>query len=118
MAVNGSRIQGDVVPGKFLAVERSWKGGDRIELEMEMPITLEAVDSKNPDTVALLRGPIALFAVGNIPERITRKQMLAATVAAQSSEDWIVKTDTSSLTLRPFATIMNEDYRLYQLVES
>jgi hypothetical protein len=87
-------------------------------MEMEMPITVEAVDTKNPDTVALLRGPIALFGVGNIPEHITRKQMLAATVAAQSSEDWIVKTDTSSLTLRPFATIMNEDYRLYHLVES
>jgi hypothetical protein len=56
--------------------------------------------------------------VGNMPERITRQQMLAATAFAQSSADWIVKTDTSSLTLRPFATIMNEDYRLYHLVES
>jgi hypothetical protein len=118
VAVNGSRIQSDVTPGKFLAVQRTWKDGDRIEMEMEMPITVEAVDSKNPNTVALLRGPIALFGVGNMPERITRQQMLAATAFAQSSDDWIVKTDTSSLTVRPFATIMNEDYRLYHLVES
>jgi uncharacterized protein len=116
--VNGSRIQSDVTPGKFLAVQRTWKDGDRIEMEMEMPLSLEAVDSKNPDTVALLRGPIVLFGVGSIPEHITRQDMLAATVAAQSSEDWIVKTGTSSLTLRPFATIMNEDYRLYQQVGS
>jgi hypothetical protein len=46
--------------------------------------------------VALLRGPIALFGVGNMPERITRKH----------------------LTLRPFASIMNKDCRLYQQVES
>jgi uncharacterized protein len=117
VAVNGNRIQSDLTSGKFLAVQRTWKDGDRIEMEMEMPITLEPVDSKNPNTVALLRGPIALFGVGNMPERITRQQMLAATAFAQSSEDWIVKTDTSSLTLRPFATIMNEDYRLYHLIE-
>jgi uncharacterized protein len=119
LAVNGSRIQSDLVPGKFLAVQRTWKDGDRIEMEMEMPLSLEAVDTKNPDTVALLRGPIALFGVGNIPDRITKKQLLTATAFAQSSEDWIVKTDTSSLTLRPFASIMSEEYRLYQqLVES
>jgi DUF1680 family protein len=118
VAVNGSRIQSDVTPGKFLAVQRTWKDGDRIEMEMEMPITVEAVDTKNPNTVALLRGPIALFGVGNMPERITRQQMLAAAAFAQSSDDWIVKTDTSSLTLRPFATIMNEDYRLYHLIEA
>jgi DUF1680 family protein len=116
VAVNGSRIQSDVTPGKFLAVQRTWKDGDRIEMEMEMPLSLEPVDSKNPDTVALLRGPIALFGVGNIPERITKKQLHAAAAYAQSSEDWIVKTDTSSLTLRPFASIMSEEYRLYQQV--
>jgi hypothetical protein len=28
---------------------------------------LEAVDDQNPNNVALMRGPIALFAVGEIP---------------------------------------------------
>jgi DUF1680 family protein len=118
LAVNGTRIESDVVPGKFLALRRTWKDGDRIEMEMHMPLTLEAVDGKNPNAVALLRGPIALFAVGKIPDRITRQELLAATALAQSSDDWMVKTDAAVLTLRPFGSIMNEDYRLYQQVQA
>jgi hypothetical protein len=39
---------------------------------METQLSLEAVDSKNSDTAALLRRPIVPFGVGNMPERITR----------------------------------------------
>jgi len=118
VAVNGSRVQTDPVPGKFLALQRTWKDSDRIEMEMEMPLTLEPVDTKSLNTVALMRGPIALFAVGSLPKKITRQQLLAAMTLAQSSEDWFAKTDTGNLTLRPFSSIMNEEYRLYQQVEA
>lgn len=118
VSVNGARVGSEVVPGKFLALQRTWKDGDRIELELHMPLQLEAIDGKNPNTVALMRGPIALFAVGNIPERLSRQQLLSATALAQSSDDWIAKADAGNLTLRPFASIMNEDYRLYQRVEA
>jgi DUF1680 family protein len=118
VSVNGARVGSEVVPGKFLALQRTWKDGDRIELELHMPLQLEAIDGKNHNTVALMRGPIALFAVGNIPERLSRQQLLSATALAQSSDDWIAKADAGNLTLRPFASIMNEDYRLYQRVEA
>jgi DUF1680 family protein len=117
VAVNGARVQKDVVPGKFLSIQRTWKDGDRIEMELHMPLQLEAIDNMNPNVVALMRGPIALFGVGNIPERLTRQQLLAATALAKSSDDWIAKANAGNLTLRPFASIMNEDYRLYQQVE-
>jgi hypothetical protein len=64
-----------------------------------------------------MRGPIALFGIGETPRRITRAQLLAATSMAQSSEDWVVRAEAGTLTLRPFAAIMNESYRLYQRVE-
>ncbi len=116
--VNGTKIENEVAPGKFLALQRTWKDGDRLELEFEMPLRLEAIDDQNPNNVALMRGPIALFAVGDIPSRLTRKQMLSVARVAESSDDWSVKTDTGTLTLRPFASIMSEDYRLYHRVES
>jgi DUF1680 family protein len=117
VAVNGRRAENAIEAGKFLSLQRTWKTGDRIEVEFEMPLRLEAVDDQNPNTVALLRGPLALFAVGDIPARITRKQLMAATVVAQSSDDWSAKTENGMLTLRPFAAIMSENYRLYQRVE-
>jgi DUF1680 family protein len=117
ISVNGNQQGNEVVPGKFLALQRTWKDGDRIDLELHMPLRLEAVDDQNPNTVALMRGPIALFGIGEIPPRITRAQLLAATSMAQSSEDWVVRAEAGTLTLRPFAAIMNESYRLYQRVE-
>src|ERR1700682_5535052 len=117
LSINGRHADNELIPGKFLAVQRTWKDGDRIEMETHMPLGLEAIDEQNPNTVALMRGPVALFGVGDIPPRITRKQLLAATAVAQSSEDWVVQTDAGSLVLRPFASIMDENYRLYQRVE-
>jgi uncharacterized protein len=117
VSINGRRAESELIPGKFLALQRTWKDGDRVEVEMHMPLGLEAVDDQNPNIVALLRGPIALFGVGDIPPRITRQQLLAATTIGQSSEDWVVQTDAGSLVLRPFASIMDESYRLYQRVE-
>jgi DUF1680 family protein len=118
LSVNGRAVENELTPGKFLALQRTWKDGDRMELELHMPLRLESIEDQSPNTVALMRGPTALFGVGEIPERITRQQLLAAAAVAQSSEDWTVKTDTASLTLRPFSSIMSEPYRLYQRVES
>jgi len=118
LSVNGRKVENELIPGKFLALQRTWKDGDRMELELHMPLRLESIEDQSPNTVALMHGPTALFGVGEMPARITRQQLLAATAVAQSSEDWTVKTDAASLTLRPFSSIMSEPYRLYQRVES
>ena len=117
LSVNGRRLENELNPGKFAAIQRTWKDGDQMDLEIDMPLRLEAVDEQNPNVVALLRGPLALFGVGEIPERITRRQLLAAVPVTQSSEDWLVKTASGDLTLRSFPSIMSETYRLYQRLE-
>ena len=117
VSLNGSRADG-LTPGKFLALQRTWKDGDRVEIEFEMTTRLEAIDEQFPNRVALMYGPLALFGVGEIPARITRNQLLAATRVASSGHDWQVRGDGGTLTLRPFANIMSESYRLYQTVES
>ena len=116
LEVNGKRIANELTPGKFLALSRMWKDGDRVEFEIEMPLRLEAVDDANPNTVALMRGPLALFAIGKGFPDVTRDQLLGATLSAQSSDDWTVHARGGTMTLRPFAAIKDEDYRLYQKV--
>ena len=118
VSVNGKKVESEVVPGKFLALRRSWKTGDRVEFEIGMPLRLEAVDPETPNTVALVRGPLALFATGSPAGKITRAQLLAASAASQSSEDWSVSTDSDKWTFRPFTAIGDESYRLYQKVGS
>ena len=118
VSVNGGRADVPAEPGKFIALKRTWKDGDRVEVEFEMPLRLEAIDDQNLNNVALVQGPIALFGVGDIPSRITKAQLLAASRVSQSSDDRTVRTDSGVLTLRPFAKIMDEGYRLYLRVES
>jgi len=116
ISVNGKRAQGDPVAGKFFELSRTWKNGDRVDFEIGMPLRLQAVDPENPQIVALLRGPLALFGVGNLPSNFSRAQLLAASTASQSSEDWLVQGDAGKITFRPFAAIGEEPYRLYHQV--
>ncbi|HUK47423.1 MAG TPA: beta-L-arabinofuranosidase domain-containing protein [Terriglobales bacterium] len=117
VSVNGKRTDAAIDPGKFLPLQRTWKDGDSVEVEFDMPLSLEAVDSDDPNNVALLHGPIALFAVGDIPQRLSRKDLISASAVSSSSDDWVARTDSGVLTLRPFMAIMSEGYRLYNRVE-
>jgi DUF1680 family protein len=116
VAVNGRKADGEVTPGQFFAVQRTWTNGDRVEIEMDMPLRLESIEPENPSVVALLRGPVALFAVGEGLEKPTRDQLLSATVSSRSSGDWIVRTDREPIVFRSFAAIKDEPYRLYHTV--
>ncbi|MGB6959998.1 MAG: beta-L-arabinofuranosidase domain-containing protein [Candidatus Acidiferrum sp.] len=115
ISINGKRAEGDPVAGKFFELSRTWKNGDRIEYEISMPLRLQQVDPENPQIVALRRGPLALFATGNLRSTFSRAQLLAA---SQSSADSIVQTDSGKIIFRPFDTIGDEPYRLYHKVEA
>ena len=117
VAVNGKRVDGEVVAGTFFAMPRTWKNGDRIEYEIGMPLRLQAVDAQTPQTVALLRGPVSLFGVGNLPAKFSRAQLLAAAAVSPSSGELNVQTDAGKVTFRPFSAVGDAPYRLYQTVE-
>ena len=117
VAVNGKRVDGAAEPGKFARVERTWKKGDRIEIEFDMPLALEAVDAQHPNLVAPVHGPLALFAVGGAPAKVQRAALMGATQASAGSTDWQVKTEGEPIALRPFTAIKDEQYRLYLNVE-
>jgi uncharacterized protein len=67
LSVNGKRVTQAVTPGHFATVEREWKTGDRIELDLPLTKRLESVDPRHPNTVALLCGPLVLFATTETP---------------------------------------------------
>lgn len=105
-------------PGEFLCLKRTWKNGDRIEIEFDMPTTLEAVDPEHPSLVAPVHGPLALFTLSQLPPHLTSKTLLSIKQAAKGSSDWQAQTDSGTLSLRPFQAIKDEPYRLYLPIES
>jgi DUF1680 family protein len=113
VAVNGKRILASPAPGQFACLNRTWKNGDRIEIEFDMPTVLEAVDPQHRGLMAPVHGPLALLSVGAIPEKVGERELLNVSQASAGSTDWQVKTAGGSLVLRPFAAIRDEHYRLY-----
>ncbi|HEV2273156.1 MAG TPA: beta-L-arabinofuranosidase domain-containing protein, partial [Acidobacteriaceae bacterium] len=117
IAVNGRPAAAGWKPGTFAELRREWKDGDRIEYTIDMPLTLEAVDPQHPANVALLAGPLSLFATSSLNGRFRRAQLLAARQSSSGSAEWKVPSESEPVVFRPFASISDEKYRLYQQIE-
>ncbi|HUA14285.1 MAG TPA: beta-L-arabinofuranosidase domain-containing protein [Verrucomicrobiae bacterium] len=108
-AVNGKRET--AAAGAFARIEREWKNGDRIDLELPMATRLEPVDPQHADTVALLVGPLVLFSIGESQPAVTREQLLAAKKMAQGL--WHVLTPNSPMKMVTWTTLGDQPYMTY-----
>ena len=112
ISVNG-KPQPAPAPGHFASIQRIWKNGDRVEIEFDMPTLLEPVDPQHPNQVAVVHGPLALFAIGAVPEQISREQLMKIRQTATGSTNWELETGAAKLSFLPFASIEDQHYRLY-----
>ncbi|HEV2325443.1 MAG TPA: beta-L-arabinofuranosidase domain-containing protein [Terracidiphilus sp.] len=115
VSVNGQRWSGGLHPGSFLRISREWKSGDTIEYSIGMTRRLEAVDAQHPNTVALLFGPLTLFALNSPGSRFTRPQLLAAELKDRS---WIANSAAAPVSFKAFPDVRHEEYRLYHEVSA
>jgi DUF1680 family protein len=59
LSVNGTAQTVEATPGSYVRIDRDWRTGDRVSVELPMTLHLEAMPD-DPNTVALLDGPIVL----------------------------------------------------------
>jgi len=111
ISVNGRRLQTGITPGTFATIHRRWDTGDRVELDLPMTLRLEPVDPQHPQTVALVFGPLVLFAITNAQPALTRAQLLAA--KRMDRRSWQVSDAGAPLKLLPFTDIGEEPYSTY-----
>jgi DUF1680 family protein len=118
LSINGDPKTASPRPGGFAAIRREWRTGDRIELELPLTQRLESIDAANPQTVALLAGPLVLMRVldadPSAVAAITRASLLAAQRDPGGQHEWRAATDAGSVILRPFLDIGSESYSVYQ----
>jgi len=118
LSVNGSRVSERVQPGTFAAVRRTWKDGDKVELELPMPLRVEQVDANHPQYVALMRGPLVLFAVAESQPGFTKAELLRASLANNATGDSVATSaDGKSISMRPYMSIKDESYSTYVLLK-
>ena len=111
--VNG-QAQPTPVPGRFAAVHRLWRSRDVVELLLPLPMRLEPIDPRHPDTAALMRGPLALMAVkpdidAPVPV-LSRSALLSARAGAM---EWRADAAEGPITLTPFTALGTRPYTAY-----
>ncbi|HUO15388.1 MAG TPA: beta-L-arabinofuranosidase domain-containing protein [Verrucomicrobiae bacterium] len=116
ISVNGRRPEISAAPGSFASIERKWHNGDRIELDIPMALRLEPVDPWHPRTVALLFGPVVLFALVDNQPALTKGDLLGARRIDRRT--WQVNTTAGSMKMLPFTEIGEEQYSTYLHVSS
>jgi uncharacterized protein len=115
IAINGKSFPLPLHNGSFAAVEREWKDGDQIEYTIDMPFRLESIEPGQSNIVALLHGPVALFAMDPAVGQFTRAELLAA---RQQGSTYLVQSGDRQIQFRTFGEIQSEKYRLYHQLSS
>ncbi len=114
VAVNGKSAGLTLQPGSWANLDRTWENGDRVELTIDMPLRTLPLDLQHRSLVALMYGPVALFAIEPGTVKLSAKDLLGAQRVASSSADWQVQSANGKIVMRPFVDIEREKYRLYQ----
>jgi uncharacterized protein len=58
--VNGAAVDVASAPGSWAAIPRTWSSGDRVEVQIPLPLRMVPVDELHPNRVAVVRGPVVL----------------------------------------------------------
>ena len=93
-------------PGKFLTIEREWKSGDTVAIDMDMTVVALPGGASYPDSVAIRRGPQVLAAEDSlnaqllpVGRNITAVSRVTAPAGWTGSQVYTV----DGVTLVPFA---------------
>jgi DUF1680 family protein len=110
LQVNGSPVQLELRSG-FATVQRRWRTGDIVTLQLPMKLKLEVLDEAHPETVAVTFGPRVLFAVGAEQAVASSAHVLALQQTAH--EEWTLESTKGPVKLVPFTSIGSRTYSAY-----
>ncbi len=110
VAVSGKAVPLEVTKG-FARVLRTWTSGDVVELELPSSLRLEPIDATHLNYVALMQGPLVLFAKTVAQPELTREQLLSA--RRNGISEWVIDTSHDQLRLVPFTDVGEAAYTTY-----
>ncbi|PWW31437.1 hypothetical protein DFO73_102436 [Cytobacillus oceanisediminis] len=85
--VNGDMVENDRNPSSFIEIERQWKNGDTVELEVPMTLRVERM-ADNENRMAIMKGPLVLAGdLGPSDEGNDKTDLLFTPVLVTDEED-------------------------------
>jgi DUF1680 family protein len=114
IAVNGKATDVNAERGTFATIDRRWRKGDTIELELPFPFRAVPIDETAPNTVAAMRGPVMLAAI-DPPARLEASASALASMApvAGTPLEFDCRTAAGTVRMRPFYRVQREMYSTY-----
>jgi len=114
IAVNGKPVQVEAKPGSFAILERRWRKGDTVELELPFSFRTQAIEAAAPGTVAAMRGPLMLCAVDPPAELSASATALRGIRQIDGKPlEYECSTAAGPVRMRPFYQIGRETYSTY-----
>jgi DUF1680 family protein len=118
--LNGEVLDASAAPGSYLSLTRTWKAGDRVEMELPMHLSTEALPDE-PARRAVLYGPVVLAAdLGAAPRgRSTPPPEIPVVKASGDVASWVKPGDgplafrAGNLALAPLNSIFENRYLVY-----
>lgn len=113
MSINGRSAVLAASRGSFESIDRTWHSGDRINLTLPQDFRTEAIDDLNPNTVALMRGPVQYVAIEASNERVNGRRLLPSSLKQISSETFVQDDRGRETVFVPLRSIVNETFSSY-----
>ena len=113
ISINGTFVNLTASGGSFQPINRTWRSGDRIDLTLPQDFRTEAIDDLNPNTVALMRGPVQYVAVEASNERVNGRRLLPASLKRVGPETFVQDDAGRQTVFVPLRSIVNETYSSY-----
>jgi DUF1680 family protein len=115
MLVSGKPYKGNAQPGSFAPISRKWKSGDSVEVSFPLPVRTEFIDDRNPNTVAVMRGPLLMVAIDPSSDLAGTPLRLPSQLQQSKASPMDLEYDLSGkiLRFRPFFAVQDEIYNTY-----
>ena len=111
--INGKPTDTHARPGTYVALHRTWRADDRIDLTLPQSFRTEAIDDQHPNTVSLMRGPVQYVALNPPPGLTNDRLPLPSSLKQSGPQTFVENYQGTQLIFVPLHTIQNQTYTSY-----
>lgn len=114
ISVNGRGVE-PAKAGQYAVLERTWKAGDTVQLNVPQPLRTLPIDESHANVVALLRGAVMYVGLNPWEELAQTSVHLPAALKPVTGQPdkYVLKVDDKELVFVPYFDVQLESYHTY-----
>ena len=113
LRLNGKALAIPARRGTYIALRRTWRTGDHLELTLPQDFRTERIDELHPETVALMRGPVQYVALNPTPELSHDRLKLPSGLQQIAAQTFVENYGGNRIIFVPLYQVENVTYTSY-----